>query len=132
MVESRPMLKNVRRVDYVIVLCEDLEGMIAFYRGLFDFPVVSQRADVLAMDAGPVTFCLRKRIRRYDGRSAGPGSPGVQIAFRVPPGQVDPCHKELVQKGVTIFDPPTDQPWGHRTVYFSDPEGNILELYEER
>ena len=33
-----------------------------------------------------------------------------------------------IQKGVTILEPPTDQPRGHRTVYFADPEGNQLEL----
>jgi predicted enzyme related to lactoylglutathione lyase len=30
---------------------------------------------------------------------------------------------------VTILEPPTDQPRGHRTVYFADPEGNVLEVY---
>jgi catechol 2,3-dioxygenase-like lactoylglutathione lyase family enzyme len=25
----------------------------------------------------------------------------------------------------------TDQPFGHRTVFFRDPDGNILEIYAE-
>ena len=125
------MLKSVRQLDYVIVLCDDLERMKAFYRDLFGFPVTVEKHNVIAMDAGSVTFCLRQRTRAYDGRSAGPQSPGVQIAFRVPTGDVNSCHEQLQQKGVNILDPPTDQEWGHRTVYFSDPEGNILEIYEE-
>jgi catechol 2,3-dioxygenase-like lactoylglutathione lyase family enzyme len=125
------MLRNVRQVDYVIVLCEDLERMTAFYRDLFDFRVRVEKANVIAMDAGAVMLCLRKRTRSYDGRSAGPASPGVQLAFRVSPGDVAPCHEQLVQKGVTILDPPRDQDWGHRTLYFRDPEGNILEIYAE-
>jgi glyoxylase I family protein len=132
MVESPAMLPPIRKIDYAIVLCDDLPGMIEFYCGLFDFPVVAQRADVLAMDAGTLTFCLRKRTRPYDGRSAGPGSPGVQLAFLVGPGEVDACHAELLRKGVTILQAPTDQVWGHRTVFFSDPEGNLLEFYEQR
>jgi uncharacterized glyoxalase superfamily protein PhnB len=80
---------------------------------------------------GSVFLALRKRTRAYDGCGAGPGSPGVQIAFLVSPDDVDACHRQLVEKGVTILDPPNNQPWGHRTVYFSDPEGNILELYAE-
>lgn len=125
------MLKNIRQLDYVIVLCEDLPRMTAFYRGLFDFRVRTETPTVIALEAGSITLCLRKRTRAYDGRSAGPGSPGVQIAFRVPPGNVNAGHEELVRQGVTVLDPPRDQEWGHRTVFFSDPEGNILELYEE-
>ncbi len=125
------MIKNIQQLDYVILLCDDFVGMKAFYQKLFGFPVVVEREDVLAMNGGSVTFCLRKRTRHYDGKSAGPGSPGVQIAFRVPHGDVDACFAELLQHGVTVVDPPTDQFWGHRTVFFRDPEGNMLEFYEE-
>lgn len=76
-------------------------------------------------------MALRKRERDYDGRGSGPQSPGVQLAFRVEPDEVSQCYEQLVQKGVTILDPPADQPRGHRTVYFADPEGNILEVYAE-
>jgi catechol 2,3-dioxygenase-like lactoylglutathione lyase family enzyme len=131
MVESPAMLKNIRQLDYTIVLCDDLPRMKEFYRGLFDFRVATETPTVLAMEAGSVTLAIRQRTRNYDGRTAGPGSPGVQIAFRVPPGQVDAGHAELLRQGVKILDPPTNQPWGHRTMYFADPEGNILELYEE-
>lgn len=126
------MFAEIQQLDYVIVLCDDFPRMKAFYQSLFDFPVVAEREDVLAMNAGAVTLCVRKRTRHYDGRSAGPNSPGVQLAFRVPAGKVDECHAELLRRGVTIVDPPTDQAWGHRTVFFRDPEGNILECYEER
>jgi lactoylglutathione lyase len=30
------------------------------------------------------------------------------------------------------MDPePTDQPWGLRTLFFRDPDGNVLEIYAE-
>jgi lactoylglutathione lyase len=29
---------------------------------------------------------------------------------------------------VTILAPPTDRPWGERTVHVSDPDGNVIEL----
>jgi len=125
------MLPHIQQLDYAIVLCDDFPVMKAFYQSLFPFPVVAEREGVLAMKAGALTLAIRKRTRSYDGVSAGIGSPGVQLAFRVERGEVDQCHAELLSREIPIVDPPTDQFWGHRTLFFRDPEGNILEFYED-
>lgn len=125
------MLSPVDQLNYVIILCDNLDRMKAFYRDLFSFPVESESATDLAFRAGSVLLALRLRTRDYDGRGGGTDSPGVQLAFLVSPAEVDQCYRQLVDKGVKILDPPTDQPRGHRTVYFADPEGNILEVYAE-
>jgi catechol 2,3-dioxygenase-like lactoylglutathione lyase family enzyme len=108
-----------------------MERMKAFYRDLFAFPVDSESATSLAFRAGSVLLALRQRTRSYDGRGVRAELPGVQLAFLVSPAEVDQCYDQLVAKGVTILDPPTNQPRGHRTVYFADPEGNLLEIYAE-
>jgi len=125
------MLTSVQQLTYVIVLCDDLERMKVFYRELFAFPVESESATSLAFRAGSMLLALRQRTRVYDGRGVRTALPGVQIAFLVSPAEVDLCYAQLIDKGVKILDPPTDQPRGHRTVYFSDPEGNLLEIYAE-
>ena len=126
------MLAEVKQLSYAIVLCDDMDRMKMFYRELFAFPVEVETETSLSFRAGAaVSLALRKRERHYDGRGSGSPSPGVQLAFRVEPDEVSQCYEQLVQKGVTILDPPADQPRGHRTVYFADPEGNILEVYAE-
>jgi catechol 2,3-dioxygenase-like lactoylglutathione lyase family enzyme len=125
------MLTAVQQLTYVIILCEDLERMKTFYRDLFAFPVASESDTGLALRAGSVLLALRKRTRGYDGSGVRRELPGVQIAFLVSPAEVDQCYRQLVDKDVEILEPPTDQPRGHRTVYFSDPEGNMLEIYAE-
>lgn len=125
------MLTAVEHLTYVIILCEDLARMKAFYQDLFGFPIETQTAESMSFRAGSVLLGLRKRTRAYDGRSIDAASPGLQLAFRVSPTDVDQCYDQLLAKGVPILDPPTDQPRGHRTVYFSDPEGNLLEVYAE-
>ena len=125
------MLPAVQQLTYVIILCDDLVTMKAFYRDLFAFPVDSESETSLALRAGSVLLGLRQRTRGYDGVGVRAELPGVQIAFLVSPPEVDQCYAELVAKGVTILEPPTDQPRGHRTVYFADPEGNMLEVYAE-
>ena len=125
------MLQSVSSLSYSIVLCDDIERMKTFYRNLLPFPVTTATDTSLAFDAGGVLLGLRLRERGYDGHGGGTESPGVQLAFLVAPDEVETCHQQLVEQGVPILEPPTDQPRGHRTVYFSDPEGNVLEVYAE-
>ncbi len=125
------MLTSLQQLNYVIVLCDDLDRMKAFYRMLFAFPIDSESETGLAFRAGSVLLALRKRTRNYDGEGVRRELPGVQIAFLVSPAEVDLCYGQLLEMGVEIVDPPTDQPRGHRTVYFTDPEGNLLEIYAE-
>lgn len=125
------MLTPKLKLTYVLILCEDLDRMKAFYRNLFAYEVDSESETGLALRAGNVLLALRKRTRDYDGSGVRPDLPGVQIAFLVEPHEVQIAYQQLLAKGVEILDPPTDQPRGHRTVYFADPEGNQLEIYAE-
>ncbi len=50
---------------------------------------------------------------------------------RVPPAEVAKCAALLESRGVKMVLPVTDQPFGHRTVFFRDPDGNVLEIYAE-
>ena len=29
------------------------------------------------------------------------------------------------------LSPPTDRPFGHRTLFFRDPDGNVIEIFAE-
>jgi lactoylglutathione lyase len=53
-------------------------------------------------------------------------SPRVLLAAGVE--DVDAAYQMLSAKGVRFLRPPTDQPWGLRTAYFADPEGNLWEI----
>ncbi|MFZ1757419.1 MAG: VOC family protein [Caldilineaceae bacterium] len=125
------MLTLVKNLRYAILLCDDIEGMKAFYKGLFAFPIDSESETTLTFQSGATLLSLRQRTRYYDGQGTRAHLPGAQMAFLVERHEVDICHQQLVEMGVTIVDPPTDQPRGHRTVYFTDPEGNLLEIYAE-
>lgn len=124
------MLKAIRNLDYVILLCENLPAMREFYEGVMGFPIYRAQDGWIELRIGATLLTLRRRDRPYDGPTPR-GSACVQLAFRVTPAEVDACHEELVAKGVPILDPPADQPWGHRTLFFRDPERNVLEIYAD-
>ena len=106
------MLTAVKTLTYVIILCDDMARMKAFYRDLFAFTVDSESETSLALRAGSVLLGLRQRTRGYDGVGLRSELPGVQIAFLVAPAEVDQCYDQLVAKGVKVLEPPTDQPRG--------------------
>lgn len=123
------VLSRIRVMDYVILLCDDLPEMKRFYHEVMGFPVYRELDNWCEMRVGSTLLTLRLRGRPYDG--AGGEGASVQLAFRVAPDEVDLCYAELVAHNVVIIEAPMDKPFGHRTLFFKDPEGNILEIYAE-
>jgi catechol-2,3-dioxygenase len=124
------MLKNIRILDYVILLCGDIVSMRTFYHEILGFPIYRDQEEWVEMNIGATLLTLRNRGRSYDGAKI-PNTAGVQLAFRVAPAEVEGCYRELITKQVEILEPPRDMDYGHRTLFFKDPEGNILEIYAD-
>lgn len=122
----------IRSMDFVILLCDDFEAMRKFYSDIFDFRTEDVRPeDWAGFRVGTLYLGLRPRGRVYDGPSNPSGSASVQLSFRVPPADVDLAYEALVAKGIEVIEEPTDQDWCHRTLFFTDPEDNILEIFAD-
>ncbi|MBN8943983.1 MAG: VOC family protein [Rhizobiales bacterium] len=127
-------LGGIGNLDYTVLLCGKMAETRAFYRDIMQFPIEVDLDNWVSFRVGAALLSLRPRgpWSVCDDGAAVPGSAAVQLAFRVAPPAVDACHAELVAKGVPILRPPTDLPnWRHRTLFFRDPEGNIIEIYAE-
>ena len=126
-------MKAIRAVDYVILPCRDIDAARAFYRDVMRFPLVDDQVDWVRFQVGSCFLTLRPRgawLMWHDGEAV-PESAAVHLAFCVSRDEVDACHAELIEKGVEVIDPPTDQGFGHRTLFFRDPEANIVEIFAE-
>jgi len=125
------MLKSIRSIDYTVLLCDDPARMKRFYMDTFGFEVARELREQhwTELRVGAGILALRPRWPGEGKRE--PGAASVQLAFRVSPSEVQRCHEELKRKDVAITDPPKDQAWGHRTLFFRDPEDNVLEIYAE-
>jgi len=124
------MLSKIRNLDYVILLCEDMVVMKNFYTSLLGFPIHRELEDWVEMQVGACLLTLRPRGRSYDDGKLS-HSASVQLAFRVLPDEVDDWYRELQKKQAEILEAPRDWDYGHRTLFFRDPEGNILEIYAD-
>ena len=67
------------------------------------------------------------------GRSAdSKRSPDDHAVLCIPVEDVDAEARRLQEHGVELAAAPADhEPWGMRTVYVRDPEGNLVEFYGE-
>jgi catechol 2,3-dioxygenase-like lactoylglutathione lyase family enzyme len=113
-------LGGISNLDYTVLLCSKMAATRAFYRDIMKFPIETDLENWVSFRVGAALLTLRPRGAWSvcdDGKSV-PGSAAVQLAFRVPP--------PAVLRG------PTDLPdWRHRTLFFRDPEDNIIEIYAE-
>lgn len=56
-----------------------------------------------------------------------------ELAFNVENSEaLDELFAELVAKGARPVQEPATMPWGQRTAFFADPDGNIHELFTEQ
>ena len=124
----------ITNLDYTILLCSRMSETCAFYRDIMKFPIETEQENWVSFRVGAALLTLRARgvWSVCDDGPIMPGAAAVHLAFRVAPPAVDACHAELLAHGIGILREPTDLPkWRHRTLFFRDPEGNILEIFAE-
>lgn len=122
----------IRAIDYTVVFVRDMAAMRRFYENVLGFPLArALSAGWIEYRLGGNTLALARPSRTAADAPTPVGSASLQLAFKVSPSAVDQCADELLRHGVALVSPPTDQPFGHRTLFFRDPDGNLLEVYAE-
>lgn len=125
-------LQKIRHLDYTVIFARDMAAMRRFYGEVMLFPVYKELSPQwIEYSVGASLLTLTERGMLFNDPSTPKGALSLQLAFRVAPKEVDECAVALEAAGVQILMPPTDQAWGHRTLFFRDPDGNILEIYAD-
>jgi len=125
-------LSHIRQLDYTVIYTRDLQAMRHFYEKVMEFPVINVLSESwIEFGVGANRLALTVYGGRFSDVAPPPGNLCLQLAFRVPPPEVAKCAELLESRGVKMVLPVTDHPFGHRTVFFRDPDGNILEIYAE-
>ena len=109
--------------------------MIRFYRDVLGFEIKEDEdtSNVFLVKDGTL-FLLYGRSdfekmtsRKYEYLKGVNGH--SEIALYVDTfEEVDERFKEVVSKGAQPILEPTTEPWGQRTCYIADPEGNLIEI----
>jgi lactoylglutathione lyase len=122
----------IRSIDYTIIFARQMSAMRTFYCATLGFPLHKELGPRwVEFRVGSNLLALTERGVIFHDPSPPIGALSVQLAFRVRPDEVESCAATLKKRGVNVIARPTDQPWGHRTLFFRGPDGNVLEIYAE-
>lgn len=124
----------IRKVNAAVLFVQDLEPMMRFYRDTVGLEIVFSDADSYAFRMEDQDFALVKVSAGVDMLNeqvlAVQYGAGHRVMLCADIEDVDAAYQTLTARGVTFIKPPIDQPWGWRTAYFADPEGNVWEFRE--
>lgn len=122
----RPIEKVVETCLYV----EDLGRAEAFYRDVLGLEMIASEGDrhrfFRVGDGVFLLFRAEATLRAGEFAPHGARGPG-HAAFGIPADELEAWKERLAAGGVAIEDE-ANWPRGGRSVYFRDPDGNLLEL----
>lgn len=123
------------KLDGFGLFVNDMAAMVRFYRDVLGFEIKEGENAVnvyLIKDGTLFMLYERKNFEKMTSRKYEylKGLNGhFEIALYVDTfNEVDARFEEVVAKGATPVLEPTTEPWGQRTCYIADPEGNLIEI----
>lgn len=116
------------------IFVEDMANMVRFYRDVLGFEIAQpESTDNVYLVKDGTLFLLygRKDIEKMTNSSFGYAKRNghFEIALYVDSfDEVDKEYHRVVEGGAIPVLEPTTEPWGQRTSYVQDPEGNLIEI----
>ena len=123
------------KLDGFGIFVNDLAAQIKFYQEVLGFEIKQTSEDrnvFLEKDGTLFLMYGRRDFEDMTGAKFG-FADGTNGHFEIALGvenyaAVDHTFEMVVSKGAKPIMPPTTMPWGQRTCYISDPEGNLIEI----
>ncbi|WP_349672387.1 VOC family protein [Lacrimispora sp.] len=123
------------KLDGFGIFVEDMPVMVRFYRDVLGFDIKEdENTTNVYLEKDGTLFLLYRRSdfenmtnRGFHYAKAINGH--YEIALSVENyDAVDLAFRDVVSKGATPVMEPNTEPWGQRTCYIADPEGNLIEI----
>ena len=123
------------KLDGFGLLVDDMPAMIRFYRDVLGFEITEDEntSNVYLVKDGTLFLLYGRKdfekmtSRKYEYLQGLNGH--FEIASYVDTfEEVDKEYARIIAQGGRSVLEPTTEPWGQRTCYIADPEGNLIEI----
>ena len=123
----------MHRLTYACVLTKDIDRLGAFYRDVLQLEP-SSRSGYMEFPTEPGIFSLWSvnEFRQIAGVRAGSdlSQGSIMLEFRVDDVDAEYARLRNIKEIVLEFVmPPTTLAWGNRSIYFRDPDGNLINFF---
>jgi uncharacterized glyoxalase superfamily protein PhnB len=119
------------------IITANFQKMVSFYKEVLGFESMLELEHYVEFKNEGVRFAISTNQVMFEatnhqsfkqekkGRS-------LELAFKADtPEEVDKSFANLIAKGAKSIKEPADMPWGQRTAFFADPDGNIHEIFAD-
>jgi len=122
-------------ISLVTIWTDNIEEMKKFYSEILGFKIKNDLGEYVEFHNKGVRFAICNRSVMHDysdifkEKHAGQG---FELAFPCDSVEaLDKTYEKLLHNGVRGIHEPKNMPWNQRTALFSDPDGNIHEIFTE-
>jgi catechol 2,3-dioxygenase-like lactoylglutathione lyase family enzyme len=124
------MTVTIDRIDHIVLTVFDLDRTIDFYRRVLGMEPVTFAGGRRGLAFGRQKLNLHQAGRELEPRALRPAPGAIDLCFisETPLAQVI---AQLEAEGVVIIEGPVDKTGAlgpMKSVYFRDPDGNLLEV----
>lgn len=123
------------KLDGFGIMVDDMAVMVRFYRDVLGFDIKEEEntTNVYLEKDGTLFLLYRKTDFEKMTNRKFSYCKGINGHYEIALGvgnyaEVDQTYAKVTALGAESIMEPTTEPWGQRTCYIADPEGNLIEI----
>jgi catechol 2,3-dioxygenase-like lactoylglutathione lyase family enzyme len=121
---------NIPKLMHTCLITDNVNRLVQFYEPILGLKAQRSGDDYAELHAGAgvlAIFSVAAQEKYIPGSAEAAKNKSAILEFQV--ADVDKEYTRLQSLVKTWVKPPTTQPWGTRSIYFRDPDGNLVDFY---
>ena len=121
---------KIERIDHIVLTVADIERTLQFYSNVLGFSIVTFGNNRKALTFGQQKINLHQKGKEFEPKAAAPTTGSADLCF-IAETAIEAVLEELRVKGIEVIEGIVERTGAMgriRTVYFRDPDQNLIEI----